>query len=340
MDAFVSLRGVVRRYGDVTAVNNAGLDVAKGSITALLGPSGCGKTTLLRLIGGLDTPNAGSIALDGAELNGADVFVPPERRHIVMVFQDFALFPHMDVGRNIAFGLPAGADRKRRVGELLQLVGLAGLEHRMPHELSGGQQQRVALARALAAEPRLILLDEPFSNLDPSIRARVRAEVRALIHQVGLTAIFVTHDQDEALSLADQVAVMIDGRILQTGSPRDLYVAPATRAVAEFIGQPNFIPGEAGGSCVSCELGSLPLANPVEGAVDVMVRPEQIVASEAGTSAEVVDCTYVGREQMATLRLGSGALVRARWHPGAVLAAGDRVYVEVEGGVRAFPSGS
>jgi iron(III) transport system ATP-binding protein len=340
MDAFVSLRGIVRRYGDVMAVRSADLDVAKGSITALLGPSGCGKTTLLRLIGGLDTPTAGRISLDGAELNGANVFVPPERRHVVMVFQDFALFPHMDVGRNIAFGLPAGVDRKRRVGELLQLVGLAGLEHRMPHELSGGQQQRVALARALAAEPRLILLDEPFSNLDPSIRARVRAEVRALIHQVGITAIFVTHDQDEALSLADQVAVMIDGRILQTGSPRDLYVAPATRAVAEFIGQPNFVPGMADGGCVSCELGNLPVANQVEGAVDVMVRPEQVVASEAGAAAEVVDCTYIGREQMATLRLASGAIVRARWHPGAVLTAGDRVYVEVEGQVRAFPSGS
>ena len=161
-----------------------------------------------------------------------------------MVFQDFALFPHLDVAGNVAFGLPRGTDRRRRVGELLDLVGLPGLEKRMPHQLSGGQQQRVAIARALAPQPELLLLDEPFSNLDPGVRQRVRLEVRRLIDDVGITAVFVTHDQDEALSLAERVAVMIEGRVHQAGTPREVYLAPADRAVAEFMGEANFLPGE------------------------------------------------------------------------------------------------
>jgi iron(III) transport system ATP-binding protein len=337
MDRFVSVRGAVRRFGPVLAVDHADLDVPQRSLTALLGPSGCGKTTLLRLIGGLDVPQSGTIEVSGTTLSGPRVFVPPERRRVGLVFQDFALFPHMDVARNVAFGVPAGVDRRLRSLELLDLVGLAGLDHRMPYELSGGQQQRVAIARALAAEPRLILFDEPFSNLDPSIRARVRAEVQALIHQVGITAIFVTHDQDEAFSLADRVAVMIAGKVLQVGTPREVYVAPATRAVAEFIGQPNFLHGHARDGEVASELGTLRASTALDGPVDVMVRSEQISPAEDGVSAVVVESTFFGPEQSALLRLPSGATVRARWHAGSFVAPGDGVRVRVDGEARVFP---
>jgi iron(III) transport system ATP-binding protein len=340
MERFVSVRGVVRRFGDVVAVDEADLDVPQGSLTALLGPSGCGKTTLLRLIGGLDIPRAGTIEVGGTLLTGPGAFVPPEKRHVVLVFQDFALFPHLDVGRNVGFGVPSTVDRRRRTRELLELVGLAGLEHRMPHELSGGQQQRVAIARALAAEPRLILLDEPFSNLDPSIRSRVRAEVQALIHQVGITAIFVTHDLDEAYTPPDRVAVMIGGKVLQTGTPREVYGAPATRAVAEFIGQPNFLPGEVRDGAVLSELGPLRVMAPIDGPVDVMVRSEQISPANDGADgvlAMVVESTYFGHEQSALLRLPSGATIRARWHAGSFVAPGDGVHIRVDGEARVFP---
>jgi iron(III) transport system ATP-binding protein len=337
MDRFLSVRGLVRRFGDVVAVDEADLDVPQRSLTALLGPSGCGKTTLLRLIGGLDVPQAGSIEIGGRRLTGPGVFVPPERRQVVIVFQDFALFPHLDVAKNVAFGVPADADRRRRSLELLDLVGLAGLGHRMPHELSGGQQQRVAIARALAAEPRLILLDEPFSNLDPSIRSRVRAEVQALLHQVGITAIFVTHDQDEAFSLADRVAVMMAGKVLAVGTPREVYAVPATRAVAEFIGQPNFLPGEVRNGVVQSELGGLPVSTALHGPVDVMVRSEQIFPDPDGVAAVVVECTFLGHEQAAVLRLPSGATIRARWHAGSFVAPGDGLRIRVDGEAVAFP---
>jgi iron(III) transport system ATP-binding protein len=222
-ETFLTCRGLYKRFGTTNAVDGVDLNVADGHLLSLVGPSGCGKTTLLRLIAGFETPDAGEIELDGRRLCGPGTFVPPEKRKISLVFQDFALFPHMNVAANISFGLPKEADKKRRVGELLDLVGLQGLESRMPHQLSGGQQQRVALARALAAEPKLILLDEPFSNLDPSVRARVRGEVKQLLQTVGITAIFVTHDQEEALSLAEQVGVMIDGHILQVGTPTEVY---------------------------------------------------------------------------------------------------------------------
>ncbi|MEZ4554013.1 MAG: ABC transporter ATP-binding protein [Dehalococcoidia bacterium] len=328
-----------KRFGQTVAVDQVDLEVAQGEIFALLGPSGCGKTTLLRLVGGFEAPDAGTVELDGRVLASGSQFVPPEKRRIAVVFQDFALFPHMNVGKNVAFGLPKGADRKRRVAELLELVGLPELERRMPHELSGGQQQRVALARALAAEPRLMLLDEPFSNLDPAVRQRVRAEVKQLIQAVGITAIFVTHDQEEALSLAERVAVMMDGRIVQSGAPASIYLQPANRPVAEFIGDANFLPGEVRGGIATCELGNVRVQAGFEGAAELMIRAEDLALGRGGgASSEVVGVEYYGHDQMATVRSASGRLLKVRLPAGVHASEGERVTVEVAGEARAFPS--
>lgn len=336
---FLTCRGVVKRFGPTVAVDGAGLEVEQGHVMALLGPSGCGKTTLLRLIAGFEAPDAGEIELDGRLLNAANTFIPPEKRRVAMVFQDFALFPHMNAGANIAFGLPRGADKRGRVAELLALVGLQGLESRLPHQLSGGQQQRVALARALASEPSVILLDEPFSNLDPSIRARVREEVKQLIHAIGITALFVTHDQEEALSVAQEVAVMMDGRVLQTGSPSQIYLHPTSRAVGEFVGNANFLAGTVRDGIVECELGQLKVNAGFEGVADVMIRAESLALSEeTGTPAEVLSVEYFGHDQMLTVRLESGTLLHIRLLATPQLPPGQRVGVVVRGDVFAFPA--
>ncbi|MGH2599469.1 MAG: ABC transporter ATP-binding protein [Dehalococcoidia bacterium] len=339
--AVLSCRGVIKRFGTTAAVDGVDLDVTQGHILALLGPSGCGKTTLLRLIAGFEVPNAGEVALAGRLLSGPSTFVLPEKRRVAMVFQDFALFPHMNVASNVAFGLRRGADKRRRVTELLALVGLDGLESRLPHQLSGGQQQRVALARALASEPVLILLDEPFSNLDPSIRARVRDEVKQLIHAVGITAVFVTHDQEEALSVADQVAVMMDGRVLQVGAPAEVYTRPVSRVVGEFVGNANVLSGEVRNGVVDCELGRFPVTVDFEGPADVLIRAESLVISEGkGVPAEVVDNDYFGHDQLAVIRLCSGTLLRIRLPAASQCPIGQRVAVAVQGEVLAFPAGS
>jgi iron(III) transport system ATP-binding protein len=330
---------VSKRFGQMTAVDNVDLDVEQGHLYALLGPSGCGKTTLLRLIAGFEVPDAGQIELAGRVLSSPRSFLAPEQRRVAMVFQDFALFPHMSVADNVAFAVPKGTDKRRRIGELLDLAGLAGLEKRFPHELSGGQQQRVALARALAAEPALILLDEPFSNLDPLVRRRVRSEVKQLMTSVGATALFVTHDQEEALSLADQVAVMIAGRIMQTGSPSEVYGRPDNTEVAEFVGAANFLPAQAHGTAVECELGHILTPAGFSGPATLMVRAEDLVLSEAGVPAEVHSIEYFGHDQMATLRLRSGRLLKVRLQAAPILQLGQSVAVRVQGEVRAFPGG-
>ena len=341
MSPFLACRAVAKRFDAIAAVNGAGLAVRQGEVLALLGPSGCGKTTLLRLIAGFEAPDAGEIELDGRALSGPNSFLAPEKRRVAMVFQDFALFPHLGVAANISFGLPKGADKARRVAELLDLVGMPGLEKRMPHELSGGQQQRVALARALASEPKLILLDEPFSNLDPSIRERVRGEVKQLIQSIGITAVFVTHDQEEALSLAEEVAVMIEGRVLQTGSPSEVYLNPVDRAVGEFVGNPNFLPGQLLDSVVETELGRLPVEAGFSGPADVMIRSENLSISESeGAPAEVVSVEYFGHDQMVTVRLRSGSRLRVRLLAAPRLSIGQPVGVVLSGEIFAFPARS
>src|SRR5918997_4275976 len=267
------LRGLHKAYGPVRAVDGVDLEVPAGGICALLGPSGCGKTTTLRLIAGLERPDAGEIVVGRRVVSGGGRFVPAEERRIGMVFQDYALFPHMDVAGNVGYGLGRKPD-PGRVREALALVGLAGSEKRPVHELSGGQQQRVALARALAPTPDLVLLDEPFSNLDASLRERLRGEVREILRRSGVPALFVTHDQEEALSLADRVAVMREGELAQTGTPEEVYGQPSDRWVADFLGEADVLPAAATDGYVECELGRLRLDPGFRGNADVVIRPE------------------------------------------------------------------
>lgn len=335
--AFLSVEGVSKRYGPVAAVDRADLALEQGRLLALLGPSGCGKTTLLRLIAGLSSADQGTISLDGDLLTGPAAMVPPERRKVGVVFQDFALFPHMNVAANVRFGLPRGRDRKKRVEELLSLVHLDGLERRMPHEVSGGQQQRVAIARALAAEPRLMLLDEPFSNLDPSVRRSVRAEVRGLIDAIGMTAIVVTHDQEEALSLAHQVAVMMNGQIVQTGTPEDVYFRPVSREVAAFLGEANFLRGTARGTSIETVLGCCSVATSYSGPVDVMARAESLeVECDPDGGAQVVSAEFYGHDRLLTVRLTTGEVVKVRQPATRRIELGDRVRVRVTGDIQVF----
>jgi iron(III) transport system ATP-binding protein len=338
----LELRGVHKAFGEVRAVAGLDLEVERGSICALLGPSGCGKTTTLRLIAGLERPDDGEVLVAGRTLASPTEFVAPDKRRIGMVFQDYALFPHMDVAANVAYGLGRRPD-SGRVRRALELVGLGDAAARSVHQLSGGQQQRVALARALAPTPDLVLLDEPFSNLDAGLRDRLRQEVREILLEAGVTALFVTHDQEEALSLADTVAVMRDGRIEQAGSPEEIYSRPATRWMAEFIGEIEALPGEARDGRAACELGSFPVDEGITGPVDVLVRPESLAMGLQGPqgapAAEVVSRRFFGHDQLVELRLPSGRVIRSRrlgfppWHPG------DRVDVWVDGPTDVLPRG-
>jgi putative spermidine/putrescine transport system ATP-binding protein len=297
----LSASGLTKAFGPARAVTGFSLAVADGEYVALLGPSGCGKTTVLRMIAGITRPDAGEIRLSGQRIDA----LPPERRNIGLVFQSYALFPHMTVERNVAFGLRmrgvTAADVARRVTAALALVDLGGLGARYPRELSGGQQQRVALARALAIEPQVLLLDEPMSNLDAKLREQLRDELRALQRRLGITTIHVTHDQAEALALADRVVVMNDGRIVEDGTPRALYSSPRTRFAAEFLGHTNIIPATLVGGHVVAPwgqpLGPAPLLPGwVEGrSLTLSVRPEDLTLSPRPDGpGRVVDATFLG----------------------------------------------
>ena len=307
--------------------------VREGEIFALLGPSGCGKTTTLRLIAGFERPNAGAIRIGGQCMADATTHVAPEKRGVGVVFQDFALFPHLNVAENVGFGLLSlsRADRKRRIEETIRLVGLAGFEERKPHELSGGQQQRVAIARTLAPKPDLILLDEPFSNLDALLRQTTRQEIRDVLKEAGTTTVMVTHDQEEALSFADRVGVMRNGRIEQIGTPEEVYYRPRTLFIAQFLGRTNLLLSDADGMEADTPVGRVALNRKAQGPVLLSLRPEHLTLKEAtpgGTCAgSVLARAFKGHDITFTVLLdGSEYLVHT--HNGMPFQPGDSVELE------------
>lgn len=298
------------------------------------------KPLFLRLIAGFEFPDAGVIQINDRLVADETVRIPAEARRVGMVFQDYALFPHLTVAGNVAFGVKGSSSEKTgRVEELLRLVGLSDLGARMPYELSGGQQQRVALARALAPRPEILLLDEPFSNLDAALRAEVRGEIRTILKATGVTCIFVTHDQQEALSLADAVAVMIQGQIVQADTPERLYHLPANREVASFVGEANFVRGEAAGKTVTCVLGVLPLENHQQGKVEALIRPENVrLVPDSHSPLKIVWREFYGHDQRVGIALPDGSKLVARLDTHHLVSPGQFVRVEVMGAVRAFPA--
>ena len=338
------LRGVIKRYGRVTALQGADLTAASGTLTAVLGPSGCGKTTLLRCIAGFEQIDAGEIVIDGRRVAGSGVHVPPHRRRIAVVPQEGALFPHLSVAENVAYGLDRSARRSGRVDEVLALVGLDGYGDRMPHQLSGGQQQRVAVARALAPRPSLVLLDEPFSALDAGLRAELRNDIREALRADGATAVLVTHDQGEALSIADQVAVLRDGIVVQCGTPAAVYHEPVDPWVAAFVGEAVLLPATVDGREAVTPLGRIPLAGPAGDteSVTVLVRPEQLritPGAGSGVAATVLRHEFHGHDALVGLRLADGTQVSARvFHNAEPVPVGANVTVRVTGTARAWPA--
>ncbi len=332
----IELAGVTKRYhpDHAPAIDALSLTVASGHTLAVLGPSGCGKTTLLRLIAGFEEPTDGSVRLGGAGVAGLGAWVPPEQRGVGMVFQDYALFPHLTVSKNAAFGLHRmdRRDQARRVADVLDLVGLTGLEARYPHELSGGQQQRVALARALAPKPIVLLLDEPFSSLDPDMRSRMRSEVEAILQQSGATTVLVTHDHEEAFAMADRVAVLNRGRLEQLGTPEIVYHLPTTPFVAEFVGQADFLPGSVDGLLVRTELGPFPNTSgfPSGMAVSVMIRPDDVaLVPTPDGSGVVLSRQFRGSENVYTVRLASGRSLHSSQPSDVVYQRGSRVEIKI-----------
>jgi iron(III) transport system ATP-binding protein len=359
--ASLTVRGVHKAFGPVAALDGLDLDVPAGAVTGVLGPSGCGKTTLLRCVAGFERIDAGEIAVGSRRIAGPHTHTVPERRRVAVVPQEGALFPHLSVAGNVAYGLGRAARRHGRVDEVLALVGLAGYGRRMPHQLSGGQQQRVAVARALAPRPPLVLLDEPFSALDAGLRSEVRRDVREALRADGATAVLVTHDQGEALSMADQVAVMRDGQIVQSGTPGEVYQNPVDAWVASFVGEAVLLPAQVHDGIAQTPLGALPVSDTpasAAGAAMVLVRPEQVevlASPNGGTSvpatvpATVERRDFFGHDALVVLLLDDGPQVIARLfgtggepdQPGGEAAAGSlapgqRVGLRVRGPVRAF----
>jgi putrescine transport system ATP-binding protein len=349
-DPIVAVRGVTKRFGPTTAVDHVSLEIRRGEFFALLGPSGCGKTTLLRMLAGFESPDAGQILIDGAEM----AQVPPHRRPVNMMFQSYALFPHMTVEQNVAFGLRQDRRLKdeiqARVGEMLDLVQLRALAGRKPAQLSGGQRQRVALARALAKHPKLLLLDEPLAALDRKLREETQFELVGIQRRVGITFVVVTHDQDEAMTMASRMAVMDRGRIRQLGTPEEVYENPANRFIADFIGAANLFTGRVAAlapdhvTVDSAEAGGLLLAAPGEGVVEgaevaVAVRPEKVAVSALepkgaanAVAGRVRDVGYAGDVSIFNVALASGKVVRAAVANASrterrVFAAGETVWL-------------
>jgi iron(III) transport system ATP-binding protein len=337
----LSVEGLWKGYEQSAVLRGVDLEVPAGSLTAVLGLSGCGKTTLLRVIAGFERPERGSVKLGGRVLEDSGTYVAPEQRSVGYVPQEGALFPHLTVAGNVGFGLPRRERRSAAVDELLEMVGIGALSRRLPHELSGGEQQRVALARALARRPQALLLDEPFSSLDASLRVHVREEVHALLRAQQVTTVLVTHDQEEALSLADDVAVLRDGLIVQQGSPVELYEQPVDERLASFLGAVNLLPAELRDGRAETALGTLGLrASVPQSSGVVMVRPEQLevfAAEQAanGVAGVVTECRYYGHDALLQIELGPAATgaapLLARVQGEHALAVGTDVRVRAHG---------
>ena len=353
MSGSLKLAGLAKRFGDVAAVDGVSLDLATGEHLALIGPSGCGKSTILLMVAGLLTPDGGEIHIGNRQVAGAGTWVEPDKRRVGMVFQDYALFPHLTVTGNIGFGLDrlTKLERAKRVQEVLALVGLEALSGRYPHELSSGQQQRVALARSLAPDPAVVLLDEPFSNLDRTLRESLRVETKAVLRRAGATAVLVTHDHSEALGFGDRIAVMRSGHVLQIGSPEELFDFPEDEFVATFLGSADFLPARrADGGKIASEVGTFgPLEIPAEGDLAVMVRPHEVTfdADPAGP-ATIAGREYQGSTVLYELTLDSGSRLSCRRAPSPRFEVGARVQVRlIEGyppvlfseGRRIWPAG-
>jgi iron(III) transport system ATP-binding protein len=351
----LAVTGLAKAFGPHQVLDGLDLDVPAGSLTAILGPSGSGKTTLLRILAGFERADAGTVRIGSATADGPGTFLPPERRRIGYVPQEGSLFPHLTVAANIAFGLSRKERRHpgragRRAAELLDAVGLTGFARHYPHQLSGGQQQRVALARALAIRPAVVLLDEPFASLDAHLRASVRADVQRLLTEAGATTVLVTHDQDEALSTADRVAVLRQGRIAQCAAPQQLYSSPVDAEMATFIGDANLIPGRLNGTSVETLFGKLPVARADPSVVThcpatVLVRPEQVElaaggAADGGVPARVTGYGYHGHDAVVTVQPDQDPPVPpliVRTLGGSALPLGAPVTLRARGPVLAWP---
>ena len=341
MTPVLSLQAVGKAFEPgVPVLQDVSLHIEPGAMVCLLGPSGCGKTTLLRLVAGFEEPDTGAIHLGGQQVSRPGYVMAPEKRRIGMVFQDYALFPHMTVSQNILFGLfrhPA-THRNRRLADLLQLVGLEDMAERYPHELSGGQQQRVALARALAPGPQLLLLDEPFSNLDVNLRRQLRQEMQEVLRRTDMTTILVTHDQEEALSLADTLAILDKGRVVQVDTPEAIVRRPCTRFVAEFLALGHFLPGEIRDDCIVTEMGSTRLGSDMTAVphghcqVDLLIPPECLMLCDngRGARARVMQVTFQGTRKLYTVRLPSGAHLQGICAHDTPLQIGAQIHVRYE----------
>ena len=332
----IRARSLTKSYGKEVVLSDFNLDVWNGSIVGILGISGSGKTTALRLIAGFDRPDSGMIEMRDQIISSEELFLPPEERNIGMVFQDYALFPHLNVEKNIAFGLTKDEIKNGRLEEVLTLCNLNHYRNKIPQELSGGQQQRVALARALAPNPEVILLDEPFTSLDAHMARELRDEVVALLRKTETTAIIVTHDQEEALSVCDVVSVLENGKVIQSATPQEIYLNPVSQTVANSVGDPNILKGFSVDGRVETSLGTFVSA--YDGALDVSIRPECIELSlDSDGSYVVKECTFYGHDQVISFQNSKGEIFRARSLPNTIYESGDKVNINISE-VTTFPS--